>query len=204
MSVAKIKTWPRYKTYFVPWCHGGACWVAPPVNTMHVPIQISKSGLNCIVRTLTISNSLLIIYQVRVVYCKMENSAQKDHEGYPPTPPINIVTLANLSLAAGLSVEDVQKIATAITALVGRPGASDNSMDPFVSGGPPQVPVPPSAGMQLLVVWYLQHLTPLYPSCTYDVRCLELFCFGWACLILRHHNGVDILRCLSVTSALSL
>ena len=175
-----------------------------PVNTTYVPIQISKSGLNYIVRTLTTSKSLFIVYRVCVVYCKMEDSTQKDREGDPPTPPINVVIQANLSLATGFPAEDVQKIATAVAALVGRPGASDNSKNPLVSGGPPQVLVPPSTGMQLLVIRYLWHLTPPYPSCTYDARHLELFCFGWACLVLRHHNGVDILMCLSVTSALSL
>ena len=123
---------------------------------------------------MTTSKSLLIVYCVRVVYYEMEDSTQNDREGDPSTPPVNEVTPANLPLATGLSAENVQKIATAVAALVGRPGASNNSKNPLVSGGPPQVPVPPSTGMQLLVVRYLRRLTPPYPSCTYVANCFAL------------------------------
>ena len=60
-----------------------------------------------------------------------ENSTTSDHVVQPP---------------AGLSAEDVQRIATAVAALVGRPSSSNN---PLVSG-PSQVPAPPTAGTEFV------------------------------------------------------
>ena len=61
-----------------------------------------------------------------------ENSTTSDHVVQPP---------------AGLSAEDVQRIATAVAALVGRPSSSSNN--PLVSG-PSQVPAPPTAGTEFV------------------------------------------------------
>ena len=49
---------------------------------------------------------------------------------------------------AGLSAEDVQRIATAVAALVGGPNTSNN---PLVSG-PSQVSATPTAGTQLVTM----------------------------------------------------
>ena len=48
----------------------------------------------------------------------MKDSTQKDREGDPPTPPVNVVTPASLPLATGLSAEDVQKITPRIFSAV--------------------------------------------------------------------------------------
>ena len=122
---------------------------------------------------------------IHVVYCQIEDSTQKDHEGDLSTPPVNVLPTTNLPPTAGLSAEDVQKIATAVAVLVGRPGASSNSKNPLVSGRPSQVPVPPSACRYATICRALPAaFIPVVPFCTYDMRCLELFCFGWACLVL--------------------
>ena len=60
-----------------------------------------------------------------------ENSTTSDHVVQPP---------------AGLSAEDVQRIATAVADLVGCPSSSNN---PLVSG-PSQVPTPPTAGTEFV------------------------------------------------------
>ena len=60
-----------------------------------------------------------------------ENSTTSDYIVQPP---------------AGPSVEDVQRIATAVAALVGRPSSSNN---PLISG-PSQVPTPPTAGTEFV------------------------------------------------------
>ena len=56
-------------------------------------------------------------------------------------------------LPAVLSAEDVQRIASAVAALVGRPITSNNSL----VSGPSQVSAPPTAGMQF-VFTLLNHL----------------------------------------------
>ena len=48
----------------------------------------------------------------------MEDNTQKDREGDPPTLPVYVVTPASLPLAAGLSAEDIQKIAPRIFSAV--------------------------------------------------------------------------------------
>ena len=79
----------------------------------------------------------------------MEDNTQNERQGGSVTPPVNTEHLVNPPPPTGLSAEDVQRIATAVAALFGRPGASGNSKNPLVSGGPQQVPIPPSAGMHL-------------------------------------------------------
>ena len=119
----------------------------------------------------------------------MEDNTQNERQGGSVTPPVNTEHLVNPPPPAGLSAEDVQRIATAVAALFGRPGASGNSKNPLVSGGPQQVPVPPSAGMHLFLscgTWGV-HAQPhlIFPtSFTRDIRfSVAGFCFGWTCLI---------------------
>ena len=71
----------------------------------------------------------------------------------PADPPVNVNNEENSTTSdhvvqppAGLSAEDVQRIATAVAALVGRPSSSNN---PLVSG-PSQVPAPPTAGTEFV------------------------------------------------------
>ena len=71
----------------------------------------------------------------------------------PADPPDNTEDNSTTSdqpvaqLPAGLSAEDVQRIASAVAALVGRPSTSNN---PLVSG-PSQVSAPTTAGMQFVL-----------------------------------------------------
>ena len=63
-----------------------------------------------------------------------DNSTTSDHQPVAQLP-------------AGLSAGDVQRFASAVAALVGRPSTSNN---PLVSG-PSQVSAPPTAGMQFVL-----------------------------------------------------
>ena len=99
----------------------------------------------------------------------MEDNTQKTVKMAQQLRPSTLNILLALP-PAGLSAEDVQRIATAVAALVGRPGASGNSKNLLVSGGPQQVAAPPSAGMQLFVMQYLRHAAPPYISYTNHVR----------------------------------
>ena len=60
-----------------------------------------------------------------------ENYTTSDHIVQPPT---------------GLSVEDVQRIATAVAALVGGPSSSNNPL----ASGPSQVLTPPTTGTEFI------------------------------------------------------
>ena len=107
-----------------------------------------KAGLALVVylNNQQVVASLTALSFREIVTCIMSSTPTAD-------PPVNTEDNSTTSdqpvarLPAGLSAEDVQRIASAVAALVGRPSTSNN---PLVSGLS-QVSAPLTAGMQFVL-----------------------------------------------------